>query len=117
MQSPDPFTIPSTGSLLDAATVIEQNGSRAAIVIQDGKAIGVISEGDILRAILRGTEVHAPLIEAMKYSFKYAHSEDINEALELFAKLGISLLPIVKDDFELTGVITVRDVLEAAQLP
>jgi CBS domain-containing protein len=106
------FTISRRATLLDAVERIERNHSRAVIVTDDGKVIGVVGEGDVLRALLNGVDIHAPLDDFVQHNFKYLHEPDAGECLELFRRHGITMVPIVDKDLRLTGILTLREVLE-----
>ena len=105
------YAVCHKGTLLDAAEVIEYTHSRSAVVIKNRKVIGIISEGDILRALLNGVGVHAPLATFFNHSFKFLSVPDKGRALELFRNFGISLIPVVDKDFRLTDVITLNEIL------
>ena len=107
------YTVAQSATLLDAAEVIERTRSRSAVVVEGEKVVGVISEGDILRALLHGVGVHAPLADFVSHSFKFMDTPDSERALELFKKFGISLVPVLDKDFRLTGVITLYETLNA----
>ncbi len=109
------YRIDNSATLLQVAERIERNRSRAVIVESDGKVIGVISEGDVMRALLQGTNIHSPIESFINYSFKYLTKPDMAQARKLFAKHLISLLPVVGNDFCLTGVITLEDLLSQGQ--
>ena len=47
------YVVTADGTLLDAAEVIEHTRSRSAVVVKETKVVGIISEGDILRALLK----------------------------------------------------------------
>ncbi|MFH1983044.1 MAG: CBS domain-containing protein [Pseudomonadota bacterium] len=113
MNELSPFKVSESATLLQAVEKIEKNRSRAAIVESDGKVIGVISEGDIMRALLQGANIHSPIESFIIYSFKYLTDRDLPQARKLFAKHLITLLPVLDDDFRLVGVITLRDILNA----
>jgi len=112
----DDYTIPDTATLLDAVDVITHNHSRCAITISGNKVTGIISEGDIMRALLKGTDIHAPLAGFTNPSFKFLQSRDLTAALGLFHQHGISLVPVLDVDFALIDVILLRDILEQATL-
>lgn len=106
------YTVSRRGTLLDAIEVINANHSRTAVVVEDGKVIGVLSEGDILRALLGGSDVYAPLADFVQLGFSYLRSRDLAEALRLMHPRGITLLPVVDNDFRLQGVLTQREVID-----
>lgn len=110
------YMISETATLLDAAETIAHNQSRCAIITQDDKVIGVISEGDIIQALLRGTDVHAAAALAARKDFKFLRQHDVKKALELFARYGFTLVPVVDDDFRLISVITLKEILPHVEI-
>lgn len=106
------YTVPLSGTLLDAAETIEHNHSRCAIVMEGEKVVGILSEGDILRALLKGVNVRAPISGYFNPSFRFFGTFDKEKALDLFRGHGITLIPVVDGDFRLTDVITWKDILE-----
>ena len=105
------FTVDARGRLLDAAEAIARNRSRCVIVVAEGKVTGVISEGDLVRALLSGSDIHAPLAPFVQIGFKFLETRVLDRALELMRQHGISLVPVVNEAFGLSDVITLADVL------
>jgi predicted transcriptional regulator len=98
-------------SIKAAASQILGASVRCVVVVNDqGKVNGVFSEGDILRAIVQGVDLHTPLKSIMQPSFHYMHKKDVKEAFSLFKKFGMTLIPIVDKNFILQDVITIYDV-------
>jgi len=108
------YTIQESATLLDAIKVIGNNSARAVVVLFGNKPIGMLSEGDIMRALMLGTDIHAHIKPVMQLSFKYLTSKDIDSAFNIFRQHLITLLPIVDVNMELVDVITLRDILETA---
>lgn len=96
----------------EAIALIQKNESRCVVVIGDHrKAVGVFSEGDVLRAILNGVDVHTPLRSLIKPSFRYLHSRDLTVARTLLLG-GITLVPVLSQDFIVEDVLTLNDVFK-----
>ena len=112
----DELTLPLSARLIDAAQTIRENRSRCAIVISDERVVGVISEGDILRALLQGAEVHAPVSDWLSHGFKFLETNDFAAAFDLMRRHGITLLPVIDADFHLKDAITLADVLARSQV-
>lgn len=110
------YTVNSSGTLLDVAQAISMNKSRCAVVLEHQKVIGVISEGDLLRALLRGTDITSPMREFVHHGFIYLTEKNFEQALALFRAHGISLIPILDPSFVFKGVITLTDILTLVQL-
>lgn len=110
------YVVLPTASLLEVAKVIDENTSRTALIVdahETKKLIGVVSEGDILRALLRGTDVHAPVQDIMQVNFQYVQSFDVEHVRPVFAKRGFGLIPVVDDAMHVLGVITLLDCIQA----
>lgn len=100
-------------TIKDAMSVIQSNLSRCVIVLnKTNKVVGVFSEGDILRCILKGTNINTPLKEVLNSSFHYLKKTDIDKAYELIKKFGPTLIPVVNRKFKLKNVITLFDVID-----
>ena len=106
----------SIGTLLDAAQAINANKSRSVVVIEENKVIGLISEGDLVRALLHGMDIHTPVTQFAHYGFAFLHQRNLVEALEIFKKLGFSLIPVLSKKMELQDVITTMDILKHMQI-
>lgn len=105
------FTIKENSIMLDAIKSIQLSDLRTTIVIgKDNRVVGVISEGDILRALIDGMNPHSPIKNIINVSFKFLNRKNMNEAFELF-KLGIDVLPIMSNDFQLIDIITISEFL------
>lgn len=111
------FSIPDSSTLLQAVEKIQKNQSRTVMVVRDDIVVGVVSEGDVMRALLRGVSVHTPLSEFAPRSFKYLRSSSEREAFEIFRKHAVSMVPVVDDNFRLVDVITLEHLIRRLELP
>lgn len=91
----------------------ENSNDRVAIVVNDsGKVIGVVSQGDILRALSAGADLYIQINQVIRNSFLHLYSNDLEEAYAIFKKKKITLLPIISYDNELISVITLDDIFK-----
>lgn len=110
------YTVFETDTLLQAAEQMRRNHTRAVLVVKDDKVLGVLSEGDVLVALLHGSDIRAQVGGLMRVSFQYLENRDMAAAVKLFKKYQFGLLPIVDDDMRIQDVITVADVFAALEL-
>lgn len=110
------FTVDVKGTLLDAAYAINKNHSRCALVVNSKKVEGIISEGDILRALLRGAEMYAPMRTYVHHGFFFLNERNMEEALKIIRLRGVTLIPILNNDMELKEVITLKSLLSQVKL-
>jgi CBS domain-containing protein len=106
------YCIGHHSTVMNAIEIIQRNMIRCCIVLNEGKVVGVFSEGDVLRVILQDISLYTPLANVLKPSFQYLKSRDMAKATALVRKHGISLIPVVGENFELEGVVTLFDVME-----
>lgn len=105
------FAIPAHSTVLDAIEAIKNNRSRCVIVVNADRVIGVLSEGDIMSAILHDTDVHAQIADFVRHNFKFLSTRSIPDALDLMRRFGVTLVPVVDHDLHLLDVITLNEVL------
>jgi CBS domain-containing protein len=99
------YTISDTQLIEDAIEVIEMNHSRCVIVVNnDQKVVGVISEGDVLRSILKGVSIKSSVRQIMITNFKYLTTKDDEKISSIFKK-GITLIPILDHNHKVIEVI------------
>lgn len=109
--------IPQELRLIDAIQAIKENRNRCVIVYSGEKVVGVISEGDVMRALLQGADIHSPLEDWLSHDFKFLPAADYQEALELMRKYGITMIPVLDENFVPRDVITLVDILQRVELP
>ena len=111
------YTIIKNSNLKDASSAIESIIDRAVLVIDEEKRIiGLISSGDIIRALISDVNIYSRVDNYLRTNFVYAHEDEkINkEKIEdIFLNQQLSLLPIVNKQMQLKSVITLRSYLRS----
>ncbi len=98
--------------IMNAIERIEKNNMRTIFVLNSSdKVVGVVSQGDILRAIINGSNLYVQANKIMTTSFAYLTSKDLNKAMKLFKTKYFSLIPILSNDFKLKDVILFTDLI------
>lgn len=91
----------------------ESYNNRVAIVTSNSdKVIGVVSQGDILRALSAGQNLYTPVNQIIKNSFLHLYEKDLEKAYPIFKKKRISLLPVIDHSNRLIDFITIDDIYE-----
>lgn len=100
--------------------LIKKNISGGPVVDKDGKLIGVISEGDCLKQVVRGKYNNSPEIMGLVKDYMTSDpvtvgpNENIFEIARLFLKLRLRRFPVLNNG-KLVGQISQRDVMAAIQ--
>lgn len=91
----------------------EADNDRVAIVVNDAEqVVGVVSQGDILRALSSGVGMYTQINKIISNSFLHLYEKDMEVALKMFRKKKLSLLPIINKDNTLADVIVINDIYD-----
>ncbi len=117
---PDPITIASDTSLLEAYKIMEDKNIRHLPVVDNEKIIGIVTDRDLRLATSRLTknpyDVESKVEKIMSHPVQTAHPSDpIEIATRTMRELKIGCLPVV-DDSKLVGIVTGMDLLDALLL-
>ncbi len=104
--------VPLSATILDTARAIQQNNLRCVFLTDGEKVVGVCSQGDIMKSLLRGGNVYTPVEKIMMTNLRYLRSRDWDTAQRWIRELGITVVPILDAEFRLTDAITLPMVLD-----
>jgi CBS domain-containing protein len=109
------YIVSSSATVIEAVAAIQRSTARCVAVLNEkDMVVGVFSEGDVMRALLHGADVHAPIQRLIAGSFVFLKERDLRRAYELMRDRGITFVPVVNDTFQLVDIVTLRDVLAAS---
>ena len=106
-------------SLRDAIARIDASGIQAALVLDaDGRLTGVLTDGDIRRAILRGRALETPTREVMNpHATSVLAQTSREEMLALMRLKEIHQLPLVDETGRVVGLATSDGLMGAVERP
>lgn len=121
----EPFLIPETTTVLDAIAVIDQNRKGAAIVIDERRRLrGVITDGDVRRAILAGLDLRTAVsVLLARRADLYARPIEAPitlpaaERIALLRRYKIRHLPLVDDDGIVVDLAVLDDLVTEWPIP
>jgi len=106
------FTVPVTASIEEAAALIKEHDIRHLPVVEGEKLIGLVTEGEIRGAIFPAMIEDIGVKDLMMSDPITVHPETLLEdAVRLVYRHKIGCLPVVDEDRNLKGIITVVDML------
>ncbi|MCS7109183.1 MAG: CBS domain-containing protein [Candidatus Micrarchaeota archaeon] len=105
----------SSKSALDAAKVMEKNKIGSVIVTEKGKAVGIVTERDLVRRVLAARKSPSIKLKSILSSpLRVARpDQDIQEAVLAMKKYKIKKLAIVDNRGRLVGIVTDTDITRA----
>lgn len=109
----DRYCVGERYTIKEVLEQFESYNHRVAIVTNaSGKVIGVVSQGDILRALSAGQNLYTPVNQIIQNSFLHLYEKDMEKAYPIFKKKKISLLPVIDQSNKLIDFITIEDIYE-----
>ncbi len=105
----DRYTIDADSSILAALKKMDENALRNLIVQSDRVVVGVLTDGDVRRALLRGCSLEDKASSAMNASFIYLTEGDAPQRIiDTFQNEAIGIVPILNRSKQLRNVMTRR---------
>ncbi len=107
--------IRDTATIREAAQKMIEGGIGSLIVVNDeGEAVGIVTERDVVRAVAEGVDTESPVSTiASEELVTIEPTTSVLKALEVMKAHGIRHLPIVEED-EIVGLVSLRDLAFAA---
>ena len=106
----DPLTLPINMSMRDALDLIGKNKISGAPVAREHELVGILSTEDLIRS-LRDGRIDRKVTEYMTHEVITVRDTDqVVEALKIFARTKIGRLPVVDANNFLIGILTKGDI-------
>jgi CBS domain-containing protein len=98
------YTVSATDPIRTAMEKITRNRHRAVIVMDAGKVVGTVSDGDIRRAFLEDVLPIAPVEKIMNLNCIVTTERDPAKLAAIIGERKVTILPIVDDSYGLVDV-------------
>jgi CBS domain-containing protein len=99
------YTVAPTDSIRTAMQKIEQNKHRVVVVVDQGKVVGTVSDGDIRRAFLHNMLAIAPISRIMQLNPHVTTERDPERLAEIIRREQVTVLPIVTEENDFVDVV------------
>ncbi|WP_320667166.1 nucleotidyltransferase family protein [Prochlorococcus sp. MIT 1307] len=92
--------IPPSASLIEAISVIDKGALQVALIVDKSNVLlGVLTDGDIRKALLDNRPLTEPVEEYMTKEYKFVREDSsIGEALEIMRNYSLMQIPVLDKD-------------------
>ena len=84
---------------------ISLNAKRILFLVEDGRLVGSLADGDVRRFLLKGGVLDAPVQDAACATPKFVFTTERRNAESVLREADISAVPIVDDDMRIVDVV------------
>ena len=107
------------GTIRHALEVIDRMGIGMAVVVdEDRRVLGVVSDGDVRRALLAGHRLEDPIEPHIRKDFLRVRPESTRaEVLDLMRARVIHQVPVINEHGHMVGIHTLQRILGATERP
>ncbi|MDI3548766.1 MAG: acetoin utilization protein AcuB [Halanaerobiales bacterium] len=108
IMSKNPITVTPDTTVLEAEKLMSLNNIGRLIVVEDGKVIGMLSDGDLVVE----HHLNAPIRDFMSTNIiKIDQNTTVKEAARILADNKIGGLPVLDEEDRLVGIVTAGDIV------
>ncbi len=91
------YIIDGRESIRTALQKMNAGGQGFIAVYEDNRVYGIITDGDVRRAILEGVDLSATVVSIANRGFRYLETFDRTKVEEIFTKTPVRHLPIIQN--------------------
>jgi dTDP-glucose pyrophosphorylase/predicted transcriptional regulator len=110
--------VPANALLKDVISVIDAGAAQIALVIEADRLVGLVTDGDVRRGLLRGESLLTPVANIMKRDFRFLPvTATPGEALALMHQQRLHQIPVLDDSGKVINLFLFRDLVRPHKLP
>jgi dTDP-glucose pyrophosphorylase len=111
--------LPKNSTLKEVIANLEKTGLKISLIIDRNEAlIGVITDGDIRRSLIKHKSLEIDALKIMNKNFRSAHKDDKKKFIEAELKqYDIQQIPIIDDENRVVGLRSFSTNIEVKKLP
>jgi dTDP-glucose pyrophosphorylase len=96
-------------TIKEAITQLDKTAKKVLMVVEEKKLIGIVTDGDIRRWILRNGDFQKEVYLIMNNTPKYIYEKDRSKAKSLLKKMMIESIPVLNESKEVIDIIFWND--------
>lgn len=99
-------------SIKEALKKLDETAKKILLVVEDKKLIGVLTDGDVRRWILKSGDLNESVKLIMGKTPKYILEKDLRNVKKILKKYNIESMPVLNSDMEVVDIIFWNDNFE-----
>lgn len=110
------ITIHPDATVFGLASVLSENHIGAVVVSDDQeRVLGLATERDVAHALARSRDIHEVRVSTIMSTpvTMMTEHDSVNHAMEIMTMQRIRHLPIIDEDFQLCGIVSIGDLVKA----
>lgn len=92
-------------SILEAIKVLDDTHERIVLIVEDGRLLGVLTDSDVRKWILKSRDMTRKVTEAMTVHPICVSSEETQTAVKLMEQYGIDAIPVIDEEGRLLDLL------------
>ena len=111
--------VPESATVFEAMKAIDTGAARVGLVVDDAeKLVGLVTDGDVRRALLNGHTLQSPIASFYIRDFEYVNTiQDRAAVLDKMSACSIEQLPVLDADGHLRGLHLLKELITDDPLP
>ncbi|WP_425956288.1 nucleotidyltransferase family protein [Xylanimonas sp. McL0601] len=110
------YTITTSASLRDVMTLIDRSGLEIAVLVDDEqRLVGVVTDGDLRRALLKGVQLDDPAVDlATRTPTTVPEGTNRAHALDVMRATRLEQIPVIDGERRVVGLHTLAEIVGSA---
>jgi len=109
----DKYVITSTATLKDALHVMQNNKNGCVVLVENRKAVGILTESDFVNYLAGNTDLNIPALNlASKKLITLNENSPIDVAFDTLSEFGIRRIILVDTDLTCKGIVFQEDLFD-----
>ena len=114
----DALSLPSQATIREVVEVIDRGAAQIALVTESDRLIGIVTDGDVRRGLLRGESLDAPVTNIMRRNFRSLPANATPEdAFALMQRETLHHAPALDESGKVLHLFLLKDLIKPQKLP
>lgn len=104
-------------TIRDVIAVIDRGAAQIALVTEFGSLLGIVTDGDVRRGLLRGDSLETPVEKIMQRNYRCLLSNATQQqALALMQRENLHQIPVLNESGKVVNLFLLEDIIKPQRL-